>query len=70
MAIHNFIRRNAEMDVDFNRYEDEDMTLDYDDYHRPINLDSSQNLNIASSSEMNHARDLVLDQIIEFKKYN
>jgi len=68
MAIHNFIRRNADMDVDFNRYEDENITLDHDDYRRPVNLDSSQNLNIASSSEMNHVRNSVRDQIIEFKK--
>jgi len=70
MAIHNFIRRNADMDVDFNRYKDEDITLDHDGYRRPVNLDSSQNLNIASSSEMNHVRDSVRDQIIEFKNNN
>ncbi|XP_039690638.1 uncharacterized protein [Medicago truncatula] len=68
MAIHNFIRRNADMDVDFNRYEDEDITLDHDDYRRPVNFDLSQKLNIASSSEMNHVRNSVRGQIIKFKK--
>ncbi|RHN55703.1 hypothetical protein MtrunA17_Chr5g0420851 [Medicago truncatula] len=58
------------MDVDFSRYEDEDITLDLDDYRRPVNLDLSQNLNIASSSKMNHVRDSVRDQIIEFRKNN
>ena len=48
--------------------EDKDITLDHDDYCRPANLDSSQNLNIASSSEMNHVQDSVRDQIIELKK--
>lgn len=56
------------MNVDFNRYEDEDITLDHGDYRRPDNFDLSQNLNIASSSEMNHVRNSVQGQIIEFKK--
>lgn len=33
-----------------------------------INLDSSQNLNIASSSEINLVRDSVHDQFTELKK--
>ncbi|AES88727.1 hypothetical protein MTR_4g061390 [Medicago truncatula] len=61
---------NADMDVDFSRYEDEDITLDRDDYRRPVNLNLSQNLNIASAFKMNHVRDSVRDQIIEFKKNN
>lgn len=68
MIIHNFIRRNTEIDVDFHRYEDEYIDLNHDDYRRPIDLDSSQNLNIASLSKMNHVRDSIRDQIIELKK--
>ncbi|XP_058786324.1 uncharacterized protein LOC131660965 [Vicia villosa] len=70
MVIRNFIRRNAKIDVDFHRYEDEDIDLDHDDYRRPIDLDSSQNLNIASSSEMNHVEDSIRDQILELKNNN
>lgn len=34
MTIHNFIRMNAKVDIDFHRYEDEDIDLDYKDYRR------------------------------------
>jgi len=56
------------MDVDFNWYEDDDITIDRDGYRRPINLDWSKKLNTTSSSEMNHVWNLVRDQIIKFKK--
>ena len=59
MAIHNFIRMSAEMDVDFNLYEDENTVIHHDDYHRSPNLDQSQSFNVASSSEMDHARNLI-----------
>lgn len=31
MTIHNFIRMNAKVDIDFHRYEDEDIDLDHND---------------------------------------
>ncbi|KAK2399592.1 hypothetical protein QL285_049393 [Trifolium repens] len=59
MAIHNFIRRTAEVDSDFNLYEDENTIIHHDENHRSNNLDPSQIFNVASSSEMDHARDLI-----------
>jgi hypothetical protein len=67
MTIHNFIRRNAEIDVDFNLYEDENTTIHHDDYHISPNLDQSQVLNVASSLEMDHVRDSIRNKIIEYK---
>ncbi|XP_058755134.1 uncharacterized protein LOC131628278 [Vicia villosa] len=67
MTIHNFIKRNAQMDIDFNIYEDENTVIHHDDYHRSTNLDPSQSFSVASSSEMDHARDSIRDQIIEYK---
>jgi hypothetical protein len=70
MAIHNFIRRNAEVDDDFNLYEDENTIIHDDENHRSNNLDPSQIFNVASSSEMDHARDLIRNQIIESRLNN
>nr|KYP51549.1 hypothetical protein KK1_026577 [Cajanus cajan] len=53
MTLHNFIRRNAESDVDFSRYEDENIILELDDnYHGTVNLEQNQVLNVISSSTM------------------
>jgi len=70
MTIHNFIRRSAEMDIDFNLYEDENTIIHHDDYHRSTNLDQSQSFNVASYSEMDHARNSIRDQIIAYKLNN
>ncbi|XP_024641527.2 uncharacterized protein [Medicago truncatula] len=70
MAIHNFIRRSAEMDVDFNLYEDENTVIHHDDDHRSTNLNQSQSFNVASSSEMDHVRNSIRDQIIAYKLNN
>ncbi|XP_045802374.1 uncharacterized protein LOC123895954 [Trifolium pratense] len=70
MAIHNFIRRTAEVDSDFNLYEDENTVIHHDEIHRSNNLDPSQVFNVASSSEMDHVRDLIRNQIIESRLNN
>jgi len=70
MAIHNFIIRNAKLNVDFNLYEDENTVNHHDDYHRSSNLDQSQSFNVASSSKMDYTRDLIRDQILEYKLNN
>jgi hypothetical protein len=70
MTIHNFIRRNAKIDTDFDLYEDENTIINHDDYHRSANLDQSQVLNIASSSEMDRVRDSIRNQILEYKQIN
>ncbi|GAU21762.1 hypothetical protein TSUD_328870 [Trifolium subterraneum] len=70
MTIHNFIRRIAEVDADFNLYEDENTIIHDDENHRSNNLDPSQIFNVASSSEMDHARDLIHNQIIESRLNN
>ncbi|CAJ2645509.1 unnamed protein product [Trifolium pratense] len=70
MAIHNFIRRTAEVDADFNLYEDENTIIHDDENHRSNNLDPSQIFNVASLSEMDHARDLIRNQIIESRLNN
>ena len=69
MTIHNFIRKNAENDIDFNRYEDENIILNSDDnYHNEVDLDQTQVLNVISSSEMERVRDSIRNQIMEFKQ--
>lgn len=70
IIIHNFNRRNVEMDVDFYQYEGEDIDLDHVDYSISVICDSSQNLFIISSSKMNHVWDLIRDQMTEFKRNN
>jgi hypothetical protein len=70
MTIHNFIRRTAEVDSNFNLYEDENTVIHHDENHRSNNLDPSQIFNVASSSEMDYARDLICKQIIEFRLNN
>jgi hypothetical protein len=70
MTIHNFIRRNAKIDTDFDLYEDENTIINHDDYHRSANLDQSQVLNIASSSDMDRVRDSIRSQMLEYKQIN
>ncbi|XP_029128648.1 uncharacterized protein LOC114916346 [Cajanus cajan] len=68
MAIHNFIRRNAESDIDFSRYEDENITFESDDnYHGTVNLEKNQVLNVISSSKMDQVRDSIRDEIVQLK---
>ena len=67
MTVHNFIRRNAEMDSDFICYEEEDILLDVDyNNHNKTSLV----LNIISAPEMDHVRDYIRDEIIQYKKKN
>ena len=62
MAIHNFIRRNTSTDVEFSRYEDEDILEgNYDDH---VVSEPFPNLNIVSSSEMDSVRDAIRNQIV------
>jgi len=62
MTIHNFIRRNVEMDFDFIGYEEEDIFLDVDyNNHNETSFDQSQVLNIVSASEMDYIRDYIRD---------
>jgi hypothetical protein len=68
MTIHNFIRRNAKIDTDFDLYEDENTNINHDNYHRSANSDQSQVLNITSSSEMDRVRDSIRNQILEYKQ--
>jgi len=58
------------MDVDFNFYEDENTVIHHDDYHRSTNLDQFQSFNVASSLEMDHARNSIRDQIIVYRLNN
>ena len=66
MAIHNFIRRNTQTDDEFSRYEDESI-LDINDgsVDEHVDLDPSLSLNTISSTEMDHVRDSIRDQLIE-----
>ncbi|XP_024634373.2 uncharacterized protein [Medicago truncatula] len=68
MAIHNFIRRKAENDMDFNVYEDESTVIHHDD--SSSNLDQSQVLNVVSSSEMDRVRNIIRNEIIEHRQNN
>jgi len=69
MTVHNFIRRNAEMDSDFICYEEEDILVDVDyNNHNETSFDQSQVLNIISAPEMDHVRDYIRDEIIRCKK--
>ncbi|XP_057426609.1 uncharacterized protein LOC130720044 [Lotus japonicus] len=72
MAIHNFIRRHSEMDIDFNHYEDENIIVDTNgpNQHGDVNLESSPVLSISSSPEMDHVRDTIRDQIVMSKNIN
>ena len=67
MAIHNFIRRNTKIDADFRHYEDENIlhtdAENHDDNN--VDLDASSSFNTISSTEMDHVRDSIQDQIIE-----
>ncbi|XP_039688777.1 uncharacterized protein [Medicago truncatula] len=66
MVIHNFIRRKAEIDIDFNVYEDESTIIHHDD--SSSNLDQSHVLNVVSSSEMDRVRNIIRNEIIEHSK--
>ncbi|RHN73171.1 hypothetical protein MtrunA17_Chr2g0295621 [Medicago truncatula] len=68
MAIHNFIRRKAEIDIDFNVYEDESTIIHHDD--SSSNLDQSHVLNVVSSSEMDRVRNIIRNKIIEHRQNN
>ena len=71
MTIHSFIKRNATMDFDFIRYEEEDILLDIDyNNHNETSFDQSQVLNIVSAPEMDHVQDYIRDEIIRCKKNN
>ncbi|XP_057443249.1 uncharacterized protein LOC130735170 [Lotus japonicus] len=72
MAIHNFIRRHADMDIDFNRYEDENIIVGTDDHNQlgDVNSESSSVLSISSSPEMDHVRDIIRDQIVMSNNIN
>ena len=62
MVIHNFIRRNTSTNVEFSRYEDEDILEgNYDDH---VVSDPFSSLNIVSSSEMDNVRDAIRNQIV------
>ena len=71
-TIHNFIRRNAETDLQFSQYENEDIVLDLDDQscHNEVNLDHSQTFNVISSTEMDCIQDTIRDNIIRSKQKN
>ncbi|AES72015.1 hypothetical protein MTR_3g085150 [Medicago truncatula] len=68
VAIHNFIRRKAENDMDFNVYEDESTVIHHDD--SSSNLDQSQVLNVVSSSEMDRVQNIIRNEIIEHRQNN
>ena len=72
MAIHNFIRRNTETDVDFRRYEDENILHTNAENHHDnhVELDASSSLNIVSSIEMDCICDSIRDQIVECMEDN
>ncbi|KAK7276933.1 hypothetical protein RIF29_18082 [Crotalaria pallida] len=67
MALHNFIRRNADHDIDFTRYENEEITLDDDDEDDDDDGDDEVNL-YSSQAEMNHTRDFIRDEIVQYKE--
>lgn len=50
-----FIRKNSQMDIDYNIYGDEN-TIIHHDCHRSINLYPSHSFSVDSLSEMDHAR--------------
>jgi len=58
------------MDVDFNLYENENTAIHHDDDHRSTHLDQSQSFSVAFSSEIDHARNSIRDQIILYKLNN
>ncbi|XLT50653.1 hypothetical protein HN873_043257 [Arachis hypogaea] len=62
MAIHNFIRRHSETDMEFNQYEHANI-LDGED-NSYVGESSDQTLTISSSAEMDRVRDSIRDQII------
>ncbi|RZC28575.1 hypothetical protein D0Y65_000519 [Glycine soja] len=57
---HSSLRRNATMDSDFIRYEEEDILLDIDyNNHNETSFDQSQVLNIVSAPEMDNVQDYI-----------
>lgn len=69
IIIHNFIRRHAEIDIDFSRFENRNIIIDtvYDRYHIEVILDQSPILNVISSVEMDCVWDSIWNQIIRKK---
>ena len=60
MAIHNFIRRNSQIDVEFKEAENDNIDVGNSQDQEP----SSTNDARTSSTQINHVRDTIRDAIV------
>jgi len=62
MAIHNFIRRNSDSDIEFDSNDDNEILLE--DSASDVNVVPNIDTDIVSSPEMDRVRDSIRDQIV------
>ena len=69
MAIHNFIRRNSALDIEFHRAEKYDNTI-AEDLNNDGNLNIGFNIDLNSSAKMDYVRDRIRDEIMAAESKN
>lgn len=68
MAIHNFIRRHSDSDIEFQRVDENYINLE--DVHNHVNFNPGIDADIVSSPEMNVIRDSIRDDIVAARNAN